>query len=160
MEKTPTASKGIVQVVAYWIKPYNPKSHNRLKFEVDTVILFAKTYTPFYIVEWTSFRILIENLDGHITPISRTRLTWKQIQEKVWEIKFTVGTQLAKLNCTCLSFDLLMTQNMENLFSLQDHGMCAWKYEHGHLGMPYLKVGTYGINISILVLKLMWYFTI
>ena len=50
MEKTPTDSKGIVQVVAYSIKPYNPKSHNQLKFKVDTIILFAEAYTPLYIV--------------------------------------------------------------------------------------------------------------
>ena len=43
---------------------------------------------------------------------------------------------------------------------LQAHGVCAWKYEHVHLGMPYSKIGTDGINLSIPVLKLMEDFTI
>ena len=36
---------------------------------------------------------------------------------------------------------------------LQSHGMCAWKYYNLHLGIPYSKVGTDGINIIIPVLK-------
>ena len=44
--------------------------------------------------------------------------------------------------------------------ALQYHGMCAWKYENVYLGIPYSKVGTDGINISISVLKLMDDFTI
>ena len=44
-------------------------------------------------------------------------------------------------------------------FTLQAHGMCAWIYKHVHLGMPYSKVGTDGINPSIPVLELMDYFT-
>ena len=38
---------------------------------------------------------------------------------------------------------------------LQDHLMREWKFGHVHLGMPYSKFGTDGINLSILVLKLM-----
>ena len=38
--------------------------------------------------------------------------------------------------------------------------MFACKYEHVHLGMPYSKVGTDGINISTPVLKLIEDFTI
>ena len=43
---------------------------------------------------------------------------------------------------------------------LQAHIMCAWKYKHVHLGMPYSKVGTDGSSLSIPVLKLMEDFTI
>ena len=46
------------------------------------------------------------------------------------------------------------------MFSLQAHGMCEWKYDHVHLGMPNSKVVTDGINISIPFLKLMEGFTI
>ena len=38
---------------------------------------------------------------------------------------------------------------------LQAHRVCAWKYKHVRLGIPYSKIGTDGINISITVLKLM-----
>ena len=44
---------------------------------------------------------------------------------------------------------------MEEIFSLQAHVMCARKYEHVHLGIPYSNVNTDGINLNIPVLKLM-----
>ena len=43
---------------------------------------------------------------------------------------------------------------------LQAHRVWAWKYKHVRLGIPYSKIGTDGINISITVLKLMEDFTI
>ena len=38
--------------------------------------------------------------------------------------------------------------------------MCSQKYKYVHLGIPYSKVGTDSINISIPILKLMEDFTI
>ena len=45
-------------------------------------------------------------------------------------------------------------------FSLWAHGICAYKYKHLHLRIPYSKVGTYYINLSTPVLISMEYFTI
>ena len=87
-------------------------------------------------------------------------MTLKLIPENVREITVTVGAQLAKFNCICLSFDLCMTQTTDDPPPLQNHVMCACKYEHVHLGIPYSKVVAYGTNLSIPVLKLMDDFTI
>ena len=112
-KKTPTDSRGIMQAFAHEGETYGPKSWNQLKVEDYTIIIRAEVYTPISMVEHTSFRRLIGNLDGCVTPISRTRLTWKLIPEKVWQIKVTVVAHLDKLNFICLSFDLWMTRIME-----------------------------------------------
>ena len=68
-------------------KPSVPKSRNQLKFEENIIILCAEAYTPLSIVEWTPFRRLIGNLDGPVTPKSRTRLTQKLIPKKYVRLK-------------------------------------------------------------------------
>ena len=153
--ETPTTSKRTMQTFAHSGKTYNPKSLKLLQFEDDTIIICEEAHTPLSVVERTSFRLFVGNLYGHVTPISRTLLTWKMIPEKVREITVTVGVHLAKFGCICLSFDLWMTCKTEEIFPLQAHEMCACKYEYVHLIISYSKVGTDGVNISIPVFKLM-----
>ena len=51
------------------------------------------------------------------------------------------------------------SDDRRNVF-LQAHGIFVWKYKHIHLGIPYSKVVTDGINLNIPVFKLMEDFTI
>ena len=125
--------------LSYYLVPFHPygdKYSKQKEFEVNIVALMAHTFTSLLMVDHDFFRKLTQDLDPRICLVGRSKLSRSLIPKKKAVGRELCYQEAGKVKAVVIVYDLWMSHNTEEIFSLTAHYCISQERKNTHLGMP------------------------
>ena len=131
--------------------PYGDKHPKQMGFEVNIVALIAHVFTLLTLVDHDCFRKLTQDIDPHICPVERSKLSRSLIPTKKQLVEKSVIERLAEVKAVVISYDLWISCKTEEIFSLMVHYCTGWERKNTHIGMTSTTANG-GVSLSLSVM--------
>ena len=101
--------------------PYGDKHPKQREFEVNIAGLMAHAFILLSLIDHDCFRKFTQDLDPHICPVGRSKLSRSLIPTKKQLVEKSVIERLAEVKAVVISYNLWMSYKTEEIFSLTEH---------------------------------------
>ena len=115
--------------------PYGDKHTKQREFEVNIFALMEHAFTLLLLVDHDCFCKLTQDLDPHLRPVKRSKLSRSLIPTKKKLVEKSVINRLEEVKAVVISYDLWMSRRTEEIFSLTTH-CCTGQDRKKIIGMP------------------------
>ena len=132
--------------------PYGDINPKQREFEGNVVPLMAHVFTSLLMVDHDCFRILTQDLDPQLHPIEHSKISRSLIPTENQSAERSVIERLAKVKAILISYDLWMSRNTEEIFSLTSHYCTIPERKNTHIGMPSTTT-TDGVSLYLYVME-------